>query len=67
MRFAPDQPHQTTAVFTEERFRSNDVFKFDLFHDPEANARVTSVNSVSLQPTFVPTTPFGQTTHLPPT
>ena len=62
-----DQTHQATTALAKKRRQACRLFGFDMFHFLKAKPRPNTVNSVSLQPTFVPTTAFGQTTHLTPT
>ena len=53
MSLATDQAHQTAAKLTMNWCRQR-LFYDDLVHDANAKARVTNVNSVSLQPMFGP-------------
>ena len=59
MRLAPDQAHRTTAKLTKWCRRRLLFEVDDLVHAADAKARVTIVNSVSLQPMFAPTQAFA--------
>ena len=54
MRLATDQAHQTAAKLTMNGQRRLLFEADELVHDADAKARVTTVNSVSLQPMFAP-------------
>ena len=53
MSLATDQTHQAAAKLTMNWCRQRLLYD-DLVHDANAKARVTNVNSVSLQPMFGP-------------
>ena len=60
MRLATDQAHSTAAKLTMDCCGRRLLFQEDdLVHDADAKACVTTVNSVSLQPMFVPMQAFA--------
>jgi hypothetical protein len=61
MGLTADQSHQAAATLAKKGRQVFGVLGFDVFHAATTRRRITSVNSVSLQPKFTPISALART------